>query len=71
MTKENMIVLGAVALIIIVWVVVRAVMKTAINKGADAIHNARVKAKEEKDPPKAESLADRYKQQTTDDSSKE
>ena len=62
MTKENMILIGAIVLIVVVWLVVRAVVKTAVDKGSDAIHNARVRAKEEKNPPQAESLADRYKQ---------
>ena len=51
MSRENLIILGAVALIIAVWIVVRIVMKKAINKTADAIHNAKVRAQAQ-NPPK-------------------
>ena len=59
MSRENLIIIGAVALIVAVWIVVRIVMKKAINKTADAIHNARVRAQAQ-NPPKIENLADRY-----------
>ena len=62
MTRENMILIGAIVLIAVVWYVAHKVLRTAFHKGFDAIHNAAVRAEEEKNPPKAESLADRYNQ---------
>ena len=59
MSRENVIMIGVVALLIVVIIVVRFVIKSVINKGADAIHNARVKSSEN-NPPKKESLAKRY-----------
>lgn len=59
MSRENLIILGAVALIVAVWLVVRIVMKKAINKTADTIHNAKVRAQAQ-NPPEVKNLADRY-----------
>ena len=70
MTRENMIMIGVIVLLVVVILVVEYVVKKGVNKGADAIHNARVRAQEKKDPPKVENLADRFKQ-PTDDSKRE
>ena len=69
MTKENMILIGAVVLIVVLAIVIRGVLNTVAHKGMDAIHNARIRAQEEKNPPKAESLAERYNK-LADDSEK-
>ena len=60
MSKEDLISIGILVLIVVIVVVVRFITQTAINKGADAIHNARIKSKEERNSPKQESLADKY-----------
>ncbi|MBQ3286679.1 MAG: hypothetical protein IJI40_03340 [Firmicutes bacterium] len=57
---DNLIIIGAIIFIIVVWVVVRFVAQTAINKGADAIQNARARAQEEKNTARQESLSDRF-----------
>ena len=44
------------ALFFISWV-----LRSALNKGVDAASNAIKKSQEENNPPKTESLADRYK----------
>jgi hypothetical protein len=59
MSRENLIMIGYIALIVVVIVVVRFIAHAVINKGADAVHNAIVRSKE-KEPPKQESLADKY-----------
>ncbi len=50
-----------VILLVVVILVVEFCIKKAVNKGADAIHNARNEKKQRENPPQAESLADRYK----------
>ena len=52
--------IGVIVLIVLVIIVVRAIVQTAADKTADAIHNARARIKEEKDPHVKVKLADRY-----------
>lgn len=56
---ELFLILAAGTLIILA---IRYALSSILNKGADAITNAVVRSQEEKNPPQAESLADRYKQ---------
>lgn len=71
MTEENMIIIGAAALVVFLAIIIRGVLNTAAHKGMDAIHNARIRAQEEKTPPKAESLAERYYKPADDNDNKQ
>ena len=44
-----------------VWVLIRGLISAGVDKGANAVSNAVKRAQEKNDPPKAESLADRYR----------
>ena len=44
-----------------VIMLIRYVINSAINKGVDAIHNARVEKKNKENPRGHENLADRYR----------
>ena len=46
--------------VIAIWWVVDYVVNSAANKAGDAFQNAMAKRHNEKNPPKQESLADRY-----------
>lgn len=59
--SNNAIVIGAVVFLIVAIIVIRVVMRFAVNKTADAIHNAVVRKKEDENPTQPQSLADRYK----------
>lgn len=60
MDGSGWIVIGVIVLIVLVIIGVRAILETAADKTVDAIHNARVRNKEEKDPHVKVKLADRY-----------
>ena len=60
MDGSGWIVIGVIVLIVLVIIVVRAILETAADKTVDAIHNAIVRNKEEKDPHVKVKLADRY-----------
>ena len=68
----NAIVIGAVVLIIVIYIALKAILRKGVDKAADSITNARKRSLDQKDPPKQESLADRYagqNQNKTDQSS--
>ena len=61
MSRENLIMIGAIIVIVVAIFVIRAVARAIVNKSADAIHNAKVRSDEKKNPPNVENLADRYR----------
>lgn len=65
--SDNSIVIGAVVFLVVAIIVIRVVMRFAVNKTSDAIHNAVVRKKEAENPAQPESLADRYKNETRND----
>lgn len=66
--SNNVIVWAVVIGLTVFILLVRKLLNVAVDKGFDAIHNAKVRREEENNPPKTESLADRYK---TDGENKE
>ena len=52
-------ILIAIGLIALIFVI-RYIVNLGADKAKDAIRNSRVKSEEQKNPPKQESLADRY-----------
>lgn len=60
MNPTLLIILIAIALFAF-FLVIRYLINLGVNKADDAIRNAKKKSDEKKNPPKQESLADRYK----------
>ena len=68
-TRIRLMAVGLVVFILVLRYVIIKVVGKAADKGFDAIRNAKVREQEEKNPAKAERLADRYKtiESTTED----
>ena len=60
MSPTLVFILLSIGLIALVFII-RYIVNQAANKAKDAYHNSRVRSDEQKNPPKQESLADRYR----------
>lgn len=58
---ETTIFIVAALAISIVWVIIKRMIYAGVYKGVNAAENAVKRAQEKKNPPRAESLSDRYK----------
>jgi len=58
---EILIIIVAIVVVGLFIYLVRYIINNLVNKGADAIHNARVKKKNEEESSEPTNLADKYK----------